>query len=203
MSEKDIFVEREHWLEEDYFRRKNQELIDKMHRQQAREIERLHMAETIGVDDQEVLEALQEMGYTEETVQLLHIVPLVQVAWAEGGVADRERTMIFKVAKSRGIDRGSVAYQKLTEWLMEKPKDQFFENSLHAIRVVFESLSPQEREASRRDLITYCTRIASVVLGGMWGRSQITEQERALIAHIASEIGQGREAAVKKVIERG
>ncbi len=202
MSDKDIFAEREHWLEEEYFRKKNQELIEKMHQRQAREAERQHMAETIGVKDLELLEALQNLGYTEETVQLLHIVPLVQVAWSESGVADRERELIFKVAQTRGVGSGSAAGQQLTEWLNEKPSEQFFEDTLHAIRVVFETLPADQRQAARRDLISYCSEIASVVEGGLLGRGQITDEERSLIAHIAAEIGQGREEAIKKVIDK-
>jgi hypothetical protein len=192
MPDKDIFAEREHWLEEEYFRKKNQELIEKMHRQKAREAERLHMAESIGVSDPELIEALQELSFTEETVQLLHIVPLVQVAWIEGGVADRERAMIFRVAASRGIEPGSLAHHQLTQWLAEKPPEQFFESSLHALHVLFEALPADEREVSRRKLITYCSQIASIVEGGIMGRAKISDEERMLIAHIAVEIGQGR-----------
>jgi hypothetical protein len=201
MSDKNIFAEREHWLEEEYFRKKNQELIEKIHQQKARETQRQHLADTLGTNDEEVIEALENLGYTEETVQLLHIVPLVQVAWSEGGVADRERDMIFKVAQSRGIEPGSPAHQKLAQWLDEKPSEQFFETNLHAIRVLLATLPPDQREASRRDLISYCSQIASLITGGIWGRGQITDEERMLIAHIATEIGQGREETVEKVIK--
>ncbi len=202
MSDKDIFVEREHWLEEEYFRKKNQELIEQMHERQAREADLQRMSEATGVSDHETLEALQDLGFTAETVQLLHLVPLVEVAWAEGGVADRERELIFKVARSRGVQPGSVAHQQLSHWLDEKPSERFFESVLRAIRVLLELLPPAEREASRRDLIGYCSQIASVVSGGILGRAQITDEERVLIAHIATEIGQGREEAIRKVIER-
>jgi hypothetical protein len=200
MADKDIFAEREHWLEEEYFRKKDRELIERMRERQAREAERQHMGETIGVTDQELIEALQELGYSEETVQLLHIVPLVQVAWAEGGVADKEARMIFQVALSRGIEPGSPAYHQLNHWLSEKPSEQFFESSLHAIRVILETLPPDERKASRRDLITYCSRIASLITGGILGQGQISDEEKMLIAHIAAEIGQGREEVVKQII---
>lgn len=202
MADKDIFVEREHWLEEEYFRKRNQELIDKMHERQAREADRQKMSEVTGISDQEVLEALQDLGFTSETVRLLHIVPLVEVAWAEGGVANRERDMIFKVAKSRGVEPGSAAHEKLSQWLDEKPPRRFFENMLHAIRVVLELLPAEQRDAARRDLITYCSQIAQAVEGGILGRGRITDEERMLIAHIATEIGQGREEAVRQVIGR-
>jgi hypothetical protein len=202
MSEKDIFVEREHWLEEEYFRKKNQELVEKMRERQAREADRQKMSEMTGVSDQEALEALQDLGFTADTVQLLHLVPLVEVAWAEGGVADRERELIFKVARSRGVEPGSLADMKLSHWLEEKPSERFFENTLRAIRVVLELLPAEQRAASRRDLITYCSQIAEVVEGGILGRGRITDEERMLIAHIATEIGQGREEAVRQVIGR-
>jgi hypothetical protein len=202
MSDKDIFVEREHWLEEEYFRKKNQELIEKMHERKAREEDLRRMSEVTGINDQDVLEALQGLGFTADTVLLLYIVPLVEVAWAEGGVADRERDLIFKFAQSRGVEPGGAAHQKLSQWLEEKPSERFFENALHAIRVVLELLPAEQREASRRDLIAYCSHIAAVVSGGILGPGQITDEERMLIAHIATEIGQGREETIRKVIGR-
>ena len=202
MAEKDKFAQREHWLEEEYFGRKNQELIEKMRQKRAREADRQEMAEMMGVNDQDVLEALQDLGYTSETIQLLHIVPLVEVAWTEGGVADREREMIYKIAQARGIRPDSAAHELLSHWFENKPSGRFFENSLRAIRVLLDLLPDEQRETGRRDLIAYCSQIASAVGGGIFGRGEITDEERALIAHIATEIGQGRDEAVRRVIER-
>jgi hypothetical protein len=201
MAEKDKFAEREHWLEEEYFGRKNQELVQKLRERRAREADRQKMAEMMGVDDQEVLEALQDLGYTSETIPLLHIVPLVEVAWAEGGVADRERDMIFKIAEARGAQPGGVAYEMLSHWMENKPSERFFEDSLLAIRIVLDLLPEEQRRASRRDLIAYCNQIASAVSSGIFGSGGIWEEERALISHIAAEIGQGREEAVRRVID--
>jgi hypothetical protein len=201
MAEKDKFAEREHWLEEEYFGRKNQELIQKLRERRAREDDRRKMAEMMGVDDQEVLEALQDLGYTSETIPLLHIVPLVEVAWTEGGVADREREMIFKIAEARGVQPGGVAHEMLSHWMENRPPEKFFENSLRAIRVVLDLLPEEQRRASRRDLIAYCNQIASAVSSGIFGPGRILEEERALISHIAAEIGQGRDEAVRKVLD--
>ena len=201
MAEKDKFAQREHWLEEEYFGRKNQELIKKLRERRAREADRQKMAEMMGVDDQEVLEALQDLGYTSETIPLLHIVPLVDVAWTEGGVADREREMIFKIAEARGVRPDGVAYETLSHWMENKPSERFFENSLLAIRIVLDLLPEEQRRASRRDLIAYCNQIASAVSSGIFGPGGIWEEERALISHIAAEIGQGREEAVRRVID--
>jgi hypothetical protein len=190
------------WLEEEYFGRKNQELIEKLRERRAREADRQKMAEMMGIDDREVLEALQDLGYTSETIPLLHIVPLVEVAWNEGGVADRERDMIFEIAKARGVLPGGVAHEMLAHWLENRPSERFFENSLRAIRVIFDLLPEEQRMAGRRDLITYCSQIASAVASGIFGPGGINEEERDLIARIATEIGQGREETVRRVIKR-
>jgi hypothetical protein len=202
MAEKDKFAQREHWLEEEYFGRKNQELIEKLRERRAREADRQKMAEMMGVDDQDVLEALQDLGYTSETIPLLHLVPLVEVAWAEGGVADREREMIFKIAEARGVPPDGVAHEMLSHWLENRPSEKFFDNSLKAIRVIFDLLPEEQRLAGRRDLIAYCSQIASAVSSGIFGPGGVTDDERALIARIATEIGQGREEAVRRVIKR-
>lgn len=194
MAEKDIFAEREHWLEEEYFRRHNQELIEKMHQHAALEADRQQLAEITGLKDDEALSGLQELGFTAETVGLLHLVPLVEVAWAEGGVADRERALIFKIARARGIAPGSPADQMLTEWLNVRPTERFFAATLHATRLLLEALPPEQREASRDSLIAYCNQIASVMAGGILGRGQISEEEQQLIAHIAAELGWHRHA---------
>lgn len=202
MAEKDKFAQREHWLEEEYFGRKNQELIEKLRERREREADRQKMAEMMGVDDQDVLEALQDLGYTSETIPLLHIVPLVEVAWAEGGVADREREMIFKIAEARGVPPDSVAHEMLSHWLENRPSERFFDNSMRAIRVIFDLMPEEQRLAGRRDLIAYCSQIASAVSSGIFGPGGITDDERSLIARIAAEIGQGREETVRRVIKR-
>lgn len=200
MPDKDMLKEREHWLEEEYFRKRDQELLDKMHRQQALEAERRQMAEMIGVNDQELLSALQDLGFHQDTVQLLHIVPLVQVAWAQEGIADIERERILKFAHIRGIEPGSRAYERLNDWLTAKPPQAFFENTLRAIGLVMATLPPAEREASRTDLINYCTQIASSVGRRLLGLPETTREEREVIRHIAEEISRGREEAVRQTL---
>ncbi|MGE0883146.1 MAG: hypothetical protein AB7P14_06350 [Blastocatellales bacterium] len=188
MSEKDIFAERERWLEEEYFRRKNQELIDKIHLQKEREAERQRLAEIIGVNNPDLLGALQELGYHENTIQLLHLVPLVQIAWAKDSVAGYERDRILRLAHIRGIEPGSESYDLLTQWLDEKPPERFIEDSLHALGILFESLPPEEREASRKNLIVYCTHVASSVGRRLLGLPELSAPERELLAHIADEV---------------
>jgi hypothetical protein len=113
MSNKDAFGERRRGLEEEYFQKKEKELLEKLRRRMQAEAERGQIAEALGVQDTEILGDLQALGYTRETVALLHLVPLIQVAWADGDVTLRERDLILELAGSRGIAEDSIAYQQL------------------------------------------------------------------------------------------
>ena len=193
MTDKDAFAERGRTLEEDYFRRKEQEVIEKMRRNAAAEAERRRMGEQAGVADQDVLLDLQELGYTPETVMILHLVPLIQMAWAEGSVSDKERDLIVQAARSRGIGAGSSADQQLSRWLTQRPSEQLFEKTLRAIRAILEARSADERTASGRDLLSLATAIASAS-GGILGFGAVSDDERQLLARITRELDKGSKA---------
>src|SRR5918994_3977136 len=113
MTDKDIFAERERSLEEEYFRRKDRELIEKMRQAAAADEARSELGKRTGLMDPELLKDLQALGFTPDTVILLPLVPILQVAWAEGGISDAERYLLVKLARARGITEGSEADRQL------------------------------------------------------------------------------------------
>ena len=193
MTDKDAFAERGRTLEEDYFRRKEQEVIEKMRRSAAAEAQRRQLGEQAGVADAGILQDLQELGYTAETVMLLHLVPLIQTAWAEGSVSNQERDLIVQAARSRGIDAGSPADRQLTRWLTDRPSDELFDKTLRAIGAILQSRSPEERAASERDLLSLCTAIASAS-GGIFGLHAVSDDERQILARISKQFEKGPKA---------
>jgi hypothetical protein len=190
VTDKDAFAERGRSLEEEFFRRKEKELIDKMRVRAAADEQRHRLGEQAGVADEEVLKDLQELGYTPETVMLLHLVPLIQTAWAEGGVSPRERDLIVKAARSRGIAAGSPADQQLDLWLTQRPSDALFDKTLRAIRAILEAQSPETRAASEKDLLSLATAIAAAS-GGIVGFRSVSEEERQILATISQELHKG------------
>jgi hypothetical protein len=56
-----------------------------------------------------------------KSMSALSLVPLVAVAWAEGGVDDVERSIVLARAASLGLSEGDRAYQRLQRWLSEPP----------------------------------------------------------------------------------
>jgi len=187
VADRDAFAERGRSLEEEYFHRKEREVIDKMRVRAAGEEQRRRLGENAGVADEEVLNDLQDLGYTPETVSLLHLVPLIQTAWAEGGVSEKERNLIVKAARSRGIDEGTPCDQQLNMWLSKRPSDEMFEKTLRAIRTILQAQPAPAREASEKDLLSLATAIASAS-GGIVGFRAVSEEERQILTHISDEL---------------
>jgi hypothetical protein len=187
VTDRDAFAERGRSLEEEYFHRKERELIEKMRVRAAGEEQRRRLGQETGVGNYDVLRDLQELGYTPETVMLLHLVPLIQTAWAEGGVTQKERDLIVKAARSRGITAGSPADQQLDLWLAQRPSDELFEKTLRAIRTILQAQPDDARAASEKDLLALASAIATAS-GGIVGFRAVSDEERQILAHISEEL---------------
>src|SRR5581483_9141016 len=149
MTAKEAFEDRKRSQEEEYFHRQEQEFIEKMRQRMRLEAERRELGEHLGVADEEVLRTLQELGYTRETIALLYLAPLLQVAWADGRISPRESSLILRAAHYRGIDEQHPAYAKLTAWLDERPPEEFFAQTLRAIGLILQALPPKQAAAGQ------------------------------------------------------
>ena len=96
MMDKDVFKEREHSLEEGYFRQHEAKLIEKL-RERA-EVDKIveALAVKLQTDDPVLLRRIMALGVTLDTGAAFLLAPLVQVAWAGGAVTDREREKVLR-----------------------------------------------------------------------------------------------------------
>jgi hypothetical protein len=198
MSEKDVFAQRKTGLEEEYFRKKEQELLEQIRRRTALQSRREELAEATGIADEEILATLREMGYTRETVELLHLVPLVQVAWASGSVTPRERELVLRLSEWRGVRKDSPAWEQLNNWLDERPSDNFFLKTLRIIRRLLDSQTMKEQVTGRTDLISFCIRIANASGGFLGIGSKISEGEQTALDQIVEELNRRNPEAVRQ-----
>lgn len=174
-------------LEDEYFRRRDQELLEKIRQASEADKARQNMGAKTGVSNPEVIQALIDLGYNPETVVLLPLVPVVQMAWAEGGVSAAERDLIMKLARSRGVEPGSLAEERLIESLTTRPSDRFFERVGNLISAVLASDSEVSKSITADDLVKHAEAIAAAS-GGILGIGKISAEERALLASIAERV---------------
>ena len=187
MPDKDMIRERGRSLEEDYFRKKDRELIEKMRKAALAEENRQQMAKRSGLEDPALLQDLNDLGFTPETISLLPLVPPLRMAWAEGGITGAERDLLVRLARSRGIEEGSEADRQLAAWMTRQPDDAVFARAGRLIRAMLDSQVPETSDLSADDLVEYCERIASAS-GGVFGIGRISGEEKKLLSSIAEDL---------------
>jgi hypothetical protein len=189
MSDHDAFAERGRALEEEYFRKKDRELVEKMRRAAEAEQARGEMGRQTGLQDPALIAELQELGFTPETVVLLPLMPVLELAWAEGGITAAERQLLVSLARSRGIAEGSSADKQLIEWMASKPTPAVFERASRLISAVLSSGAGVTAGLTADQLVAYCEQIAAAS-GGLLGLriGSVSGEEKALLTRIASDL---------------
>lgn len=127
----------------------------------------------------------------EDMNKLLPLVPLVKVAWAEGRITRRERELIFAAAQRKGIEPGSSAHQRLSDWFDLHPTDEFYTQSLERLREQIHSLPEDQRVLRRLDLLSDCVNVAEASGGESRypaGGTRICDEEKAAVKRIASKL---------------
>ena len=186
MAEKD-FGARSRATEDEYFYKKDRELIEKMRKAAADEKARNELAARIRINEPGLIKDLQDLGFTPETVRVLPLMPIVQLAWAEGGVSPAERKLLVSLARNRGIDEGSPADKLLADWTARAPSPETFSNAMRLIRAMLAAAEPGADAISADDIIRYCELVAEAS-GGIFGIGKVSAEERATLHQIAAEL---------------
>lgn len=195
-----IFEEIAKGREEAYFRQKEAELIEQLRQRFHQQQDRERLAEEVGVHDEPILKAFEELGFTRETVMILHLVPLVQVAWSDGSVTEAERAKIHEMAALQGVTPGTPGYLMLENLLHTRPSDRAFDVCWRIIRAMLAAWPEEKRRAFEASLPAYATEVASVA-GGLLGFRSISAEERTALRRVAREITDAHTEAAHTITE--
>ena len=200
MPDKDAFSDLRIAKEEEFFHSREQALLEKVKQRAAAQSEARRLGEALGTRDEGILQDLQALGYTPDIIQILFAVPLIAVAWADGEVSKRERSLLQELAGVSQSDN-AAAHHQLKQWLDKKPPQDFLERSLRIISSLLKTLPPDEESDRGRELLTSTTRIAEAS-GGILGLGSISATERALIERVAREIENAHAEAARNIAQR-
>jgi hypothetical protein len=187
MTQGDFLDDRRRASEDDYFRQKDKELIEKMRLAAAAEREKSELTARTGLSDPALIAELAALGFTPDTISVLPLVPVVQMAWAEGGITPAERDLLISLARGRGIAAGSAADELLADWMAQRPSDDAFARATRLIRAMLDTGASGEGTMSADDVIKYSESIAAAS-GGLFGIGKISSEERATLAQIVSAL---------------
>lgn len=170
-------------LEDSFFAKENERLLKKL-RETHEEMERRDaMREALNLDDDEIINALIALDVKPETVAALSVVPLVEVAWADGKIQYEELQAILKAAEERGIKAGTPGYYLLEGWLKQKPGPELLDTWKRYAGRLQEQLGPGARDELRFRLIDRARKVAESA-GGIMGMLTISKAELAVLEEL-------------------
>jgi hypothetical protein len=151
-------------------------------RQRMEKMERREqLAKVSGIRDQSVLDHLLELGMTPEGLVALELVPLVLVAWADGGVQAEERAVIIALAKSAGIEPQDGRYPLLESWLKRRSGPEMFETWKQYVQELLRQSDARQAVELRHELLDRTTRVAQATGGFLGFGDKMSPAERAMV----------------------
>lgn len=171
-------------LEETYFRQVEKESHRRLRQENRRVRLRRELGAELEIEETSFLDRLIDLGVTPDTAPAFEALPLVEAAWADGGVDRDEHWQVLKAATAFGLELGSPAHAQLEVWLTRRPPQELFEAwcTFAAIALV----KPGAAHLARR--VREGALEVAAVTGGMLGPG-ISRSERAVIERIDRLLG--------------
>ena len=180
-SSGDVFGDRRKALEDSFFRERDQQLLDKLRMELETVEAHKHLAHVSGILDESVLKNLVQAGVRAETLTALTLIPLVEVAWADGAVSADERNAVLKAAAENGIKQGSAAHELLARWLEDRPDVRIIASWKEYVHALAKAMPADAIAVMRERLILRCRRVAEAAGGFLGLTGKISKVEQAAI----------------------
>lgn len=141
--------------------------------------------------DADLTGALAQLGLDRQNWRAVSLLPLVEVAWADGKIQPAERRLLVEIAARHGIEPGSAF---LSRWLGRKrPAKTEFLRARTLLLQLWQRADPREvkQPETLEQLLDLCLRVAEAA-GGLFGILFTVEaSERDCMAEIASSLQLG------------
>lgn len=129
---------------------------------------------------------------------LLLLMPLVEIAWADGRVTRRETDAILRAADAYGLFRNEAGYRELMERLLSRPAPPAVERMWQDFRHFLENLSERARQTIIFGLLAQAEFVAQQnsdsVIAFLHG-AKISQSEQEALRLVADQLEKAKEAA--------
>lgn len=181
-------TDRARLAEDDYFRRKDAELIEqaRLSRQQATvdslaALEKRALADALGVPDDRLVGTLHEAGFRAGNAELLDWLPAIDVAWVDSlDVRERHELRSHISADPRAE---APAVTLMTEFLFIQPSPELMDAARTVLRRQLAAKEPAARHARLDTIIERCESVAEAS-GGVSIVGAVSAEEHRRIAAV-------------------
>jgi hypothetical protein len=172
-------------LEEQFFTKHNEKLRQQLRESQEKQARREALASVAGDAHPEVLDKLVELGISPETWAALEIVPLIEVAWADAKLDEKERGAVIKAAEANGIAVDSPSHDLLEDWLTHRPDARLLAAWGEYIVGLCADLEPAQKEALRDEILGRARTVAEAAGGFLGLGNKISREEEVVLQQLA------------------
>jgi uncharacterized tellurite resistance protein B-like protein len=177
----DFLADRRKSLEEAFFAKQDAKLVAQLRQERERSLAIAALRGASNIEDPELLGRLVDLGIDARSWTALALVPLVEVAWADGSVEPKERDAILAMAREHGVAPGSPGEALLESFLAQRPDPAVFASWGSYVTELMAHLTADERAAMHARLVERARKVARAA-GGILGLASISEAEKRVIA---------------------
>jgi hypothetical protein len=176
-------------LENQFYEQENKEKLAAMKSKLDSQRTKDELRKASGMTDEAVLDKLVHLGLRANTIAALSLVPLIQVAWADGAIQDNERTAILQGAHGKGLEKGTDGYELLQTWLHKRPSDELIEAWEAYIKALAGQLNDEQRRLLKNQIVGFAKMVAAAA-GGFLGIGRVSASEEKVLARIEAAFAQ-------------
>src|SRR5262245_6933233 len=177
----DPFKQREKSFEEEFFAKQERKLVDKLRETLQVKQTREELEQLTGIRDPKVLDTLLAMNVAKDTFAAFALYPLVEIAWADGEVDEKERKAFLAAAAEHGVTPGMPAHAALEGFLKTKPSEDARKAWYLWAAELNRTLDAGERRKVREGLTGRARKIAEATGGFLGLGSKISANEQRVL----------------------
>jgi hypothetical protein len=175
-----LFTEAGLSLENAFFRKRDAELITEMRRREQHQSRRKALAEVSGISDNALLDELVAHDIHAETLAAFAIVPLVEMAWADGAVQPAEHRVLLHAMEDAGIPKDGVSFKLMERWLTRRPQPKLMKLWQNYAKALVAELPPEAGERIRQNVLAQARTLAAAA-GGFLGFARMSGEEEKVL----------------------
>ena len=179
----ELTEKRRQTLEDMFFHEQDRRIIAQRAKLQQLKQTKANLAKVSGIHDDALLEKLIELEIGPETLTTLIGIPLIEVAWADGAMDDKERKKLFEYAEKAGLRQKGLDPKIMSAWLQKKPDPALLAAWKHYIQTLCKELGAHERKALKDEVMADARSVAEAA-GGVLGLAKISAEEKAMLKAI-------------------
>jgi hypothetical protein len=173
-------------LEDLFFMHQDMILIDKLRELQEMQLSKENLAKVSGIKNDLVLKKLVDMGICPDILSALAAIPLIEIAWADGKVDEKERATVLAAIAKIGIGPDSTEYKLLHQWLNHQPDAKLLSAWVHYIEGVCHEMTPDEKLQFKEEILKHA-RLVAEASGGIFGLGRkISKKEQTILDQLTA-----------------